>query len=95
MELNEVALEADDYEEEDEGGEENMSPEEFERLREKQDERWRETAKELQKPVKIHNILFAEPEEVLRAVQRIHARIALLNLSVRRVTLGWGSRVHE
>ena len=84
VELNEVALEADDYEEEDEGGEENMSPEEFERLREKQDERWRETAKELQKPVKIHNILFAEPE-VLRAVQRIHARIALLNLSVRRV----------
>ena len=91
VELDEVVLEADDHEEEDEGGEENMSPEEFERLREKQDERWRETAKELQKPVKIHNILFAEPlqskksGEVLRAVQRIHARIALLNLSVRRV----------
>ncbi|CAE7429771.1 GIP [Symbiodinium necroappetens] len=45
----------------------------------------------LTEPVRVHSILFAEPltskrgSVVLQAVQRIYARIRLLNLSVRRI----------
>ena len=71
--------------------EERMTPEEFANLQKEKEEEWRAIAEGLQKPVKLHNLLFTEPlaskrsAEVLRAVQRIHARISLLNLAVRRV----------
>eukprot|EP00439_Symbiodinium_sp_Y106_P049682 s1847_g6.t1 len=78
--------------EEEEGPKElePMNAEEMRELREKQEAEWREIEKTLKAPVKIHNLLFAEPltskksEEVLRAIQRVYARINLLNLSVRR-----------
>ena len=78
--------------EEEEGQKEleHMNAEEMRELREKQEAEWREIEKTLKAPVKIHNLLFAEPltskksEEVLRAIQRVYARINLLNLSVRR-----------
>ena len=71
--------------------EESITPEEFAKLQKEQEEEWRAVAEGLQEPVKLHNLLFTEPlvskrsAEVLRAVQRIHARISLLNLAVRRV----------
>ncbi|OLP87837.1 putative transposon protein [Symbiodinium microadriaticum] len=90
LDAGEVVLDDDNPEEEEQEGEEPLSEEEMKNLREQQEEAWKEKMKELREPVKIHNILFAEPlqskksGEVLRAVQRVYARITLLNLSVRR-----------
>ena len=90
LDAGEVVLDDDNPEEEEQEGEEPLSEEEMKNLREQQEEVWKEKMKELREPVKIHNILFAEPlqskksGEVLRAVQRVYARVTLLNLSVRR-----------
>ena len=69
--------------------------------RERQERQWRSIAEKLQAPVKIHEILFTEPlsskkgPEVLRAIQRIHARILLLGLSVRRMHSDQGREFHN
>ena len=55
------------------------------------DKFWKDMRAKLTEPVRVHSILFAEPltskrgSVVLQAVQRIYARIRLLNLSVRRI----------
>eukprot|EP00439_Symbiodinium_sp_Y106_P027584 s4975_g3.t1 len=52
---------------------------------------WKAQCAELQRPVKVHSILFAEPltskkaSVVLKGIQRMYAQIRLMNLSVRRV----------
>ena len=67
-----------------------LSEEEYRKLCEEQEEKWRAIASELKEPVELHEITFAEPlsskkaSEVLRGIQRIYARIRLLNLEVRR-----------
>ena len=69
---------------------EDMSDDEYRRLCDEQDEKWKEVAKGLKEPVELHELVFAEPltskkaSEVLRGVQRIYAKIRLLNLEVRR-----------
>ncbi|OLP86021.1 Retrovirus-related Pol polyprotein from transposon TNT 1-94 [Symbiodinium microadriaticum] len=63
----------------------------FTRAREDGDARWKAIAAELRAPVKIHNIVFAEPlctkrgPEVLRAIQKIYSEVRLMNLGVRRI----------
>ncbi|CAE7737611.1 RE1 [Symbiodinium microadriaticum] len=68
----------------------DMSDDEYRRLCDEHDEKWKEVAKGLKEPVELHELVFAEPltskkaSEVLRGVQRIYAKIRLLNLEVRR-----------
>ncbi|CAE7201986.1 putative transposon protein [Symbiodinium microadriaticum] len=83
-----LVLEDPESREESEEGE--LSPEEYAALYERQEAKWREIAKDLQEPVQVHEVLFAEPlrskrsEEVLRGIQRIYSKITVMNLSVRR-----------
>ena len=85
---DQLVLEDPESKEESEEGE--LSPEEYAALYERQEAKWREIAKELQEPVQVHEVLFAEPlqskrsEEVLRGIQRIYSKITVMNLSVRR-----------
>ena len=63
----------------------------FRKAKDKGEAKWKEICRELRAPVKIHNLIFAEPVcskrggEVLRAVQKIYTQIRLLSLAVRRV----------
>ena len=90
--VGDIVLDDPAYDEErgEEEEDRELSAEEYKKLCEAQDEGWRKIAADLKAPVEIHEILFAEPlmskraSEVLRAVQRIYARIRLLNLEVRR-----------
>ena len=87
--IGEWILEDEDADEKEEE-ETVLSEEEYRRLCEEQEEKWRAIASELKEPVELHEITFAEPlsskkaSEVLRGIQRIYARIRLLNLEVRR-----------
>ena len=86
----EPELVLEDPESKEESEEAELSPDEYKALYEKQEAKWREIAKDLQEPVQIHEVLFAEPlrskrsEEVLRGIQRIYSKITVMNLAVRR-----------
>ena len=91
----------DESEQEGEEEDEPLSEEEYKRLCEEQDEKWRNIAKDLKDPVELQELTFAEPlsskkaSEVLRGIQRIYARIRLLNLEVRRTHSDGRARVHK
>ena len=87
-----VGFELEDVRGEDGNGEEGeMSQEDRQAVAQRLERKWLEKARNLQAPVKVKELLFCEPlsskrsSEVLKAVQRIHARILMMNLFVRRV----------
>ncbi|CAE7401736.1 unnamed protein product, partial [Symbiodinium microadriaticum] len=86
--IGEWVLEDECGEEGDE--EDELSEEEYRKLQEAQENEWREKEKDLKQPVELHELMFAEPlsskkaPEVLRGIQRIYAKIRMLNLDVRR-----------
>ena len=75
----------------DEDLESDPSPEELDRRRRRDEERWLREAEKLQDPVATHDLIFCEPltskksSEVLRAIQRIWVKILGLGLTVRRL----------
>ncbi|OLP80247.1 Copia protein [Symbiodinium microadriaticum] len=95
--IGEWVLEDENGEEGDE--EDELSEEDYRRLQEAQENEWKEIAKDLKQPVELHELTFAEPlsskkaAEVLRGIQRIYAKIRMLNLDVRRTHSDGGGTV--
>ena len=90
-EPGEQGLSLDPAEGEAEDEEDPDSPEARDKRAQECNDRWEEAIKELQKPVRVVPLVFAEPiaskkaSVVLRAIQRIYSKIRLQGLSVRRL----------
>ena len=90
-EPGEQGFSLDPAESEAEDEEDPESPEARDKRAQECNDRWKEAIKELQKPVRVVPLVFAEPiasktaSVVLRAIQRIYSKIRLQGLSVRRL----------
>ena len=90
-EPGEQGLSLDPAEGEAEDEEDPDSPEARDKRAQECNDCWEEAIKELQKPVRVVPLVFAEPiaskkaSVVLRAIQRIYSKIRLQGLSVRRL----------